>query len=188
MWSISLIKKKLGRGSKFHGREIFNSLPLLLVHAIGYQHFIDWKVSCMYKCSKYKCCQFFSSKKKIWRGGVQNITDMKYVHTPHPPHTPHPHPHTHENTKAFSYLIIRPLYLILPFCTRKQILILKVEKRLFPSDPKNGWERAQNIMTISLKIPSSRQKIMGSGVGLKPFKFSWNLDSLLFHLRYIEFW
>lgn len=92
--------------------------------------------------------------------------------TPPPTHTPHPHPHTHENTKAFSYLIIRPLYLILPFCTRKQILILKVEKRLFPSDPKNGWERAQNIMTISLKIPSSRQKIMGSGVGLKPFKFS----------------
>ena len=111
----------MGRGSK-----LFNHLPLLLVHAIGYQHFIDWKDSCMYKCSKYKCFHFFSSK-NIGRGGVQNITNMKYVPPP-PPHTPHPQPQTHENTKAFSYLIIRPLYLILPFCTRKQILILKVEK------------------------------------------------------------
>ena len=111
----------MGRGSK-----LFNHLPLLLVHAIGYQHFIDWKDSCMYKCSKYKCFHFFSSK-NIGRGGVQNITNMKYVPPPQT-HTPHPQPQTHENTKAFSYLIIRPLYLILPFCTRKQILILKVEE------------------------------------------------------------
>lgn len=84
MWSISLIKKKLGRGSKFHGREIFNSLPLLLVHAIGYQHFIDWKVSCMYKCSKYKCCQFFSSKKNM-EGRSSKYHGHEICNPPPPP-------------------------------------------------------------------------------------------------------
>ena len=150
----------MGRGSK-----LFNHLPLLLVHAIGYQHFIDWKDSCMYKCSKYKCFHFFSSK-NIGRGGVQNITNMKYVPPP---------PHTHTSPTAANSWKHKGIQLSYYKAIVFDPSFLYKETNSHSQSWGNGWEKGQNIMNISLKIPSSRQKIMGSGVGLKPFKFPRNL-------------